>query len=145
EPLVVPDARKHPLLHDNAAIGDGVIAYAGMPLHDDEGRPLGVFCAIDDQPRSWSEDELQLVRDLAATAEAEILLRLAVRDAEAAGRRLRALVDAAHEAFVEVTPEGVICDWNESAERILGWTRAEALGRRAAGTLLPPEEHQRFR
>jgi PAS domain S-box-containing protein len=135
EALIVPDAREHPLLHDNLAVGDGVIAYAGVPLHDDQGRALGVYCAIDDAPRQWTEQEIALVRDLAATAEAEILLRIANVEADAANRRLRALVDAAHEAFVEVSPEGQITDWNGSAERILGWTRDEVLGRPAAPLL----------
>src|SRR5262249_4400242 len=145
EPLIAPAARQHPLLQDNDAIGEGVIAYAGVPLHDDEGRALGVYCAIDDAPRVWSEEDIALVHDLAATAEAEILLRLANADAESANLRLRALVDAAHEAFVEVSPEAVISDWNGSAERILGWRRPEALGRHAGETLLPPEERARLR
>src|SRR3954471_1606860 len=94
EALIVPDAREHPLLQDNLAIEDGVIAYAGVPLHDDQGHALGVYCAIDDAPREWTEAEIALVRDLAATAEAEILLRLAHAEAESANRRLHALVDA---------------------------------------------------
>jgi PAS domain S-box-containing protein len=145
EPLIVPDAREHPLLHDNLAIEDGVIAYAGVPLHDDRGHALGVYCAIDDAPREWSEAEISLVRDLAATAQAEILLRIANADAESANRRLRALVDAAYEAFVGVSPECTIVEWNGSAERILGWTKEEVVGKEAGPTFLEPAELERFR
>ena len=67
--LVIEDARQDPLLRDNLAIDElGVVAYAGIPLLDDAGMPLGVLCAIDDRPRSWTSDELTTLRQLAARA-----------------------------------------------------------------------------
>jgi PAS domain S-box-containing protein len=54
-----------------------------------------------------------------------------------AERRMRAIVDSAHEAFVAVDRGGAITDWNPHAERTFGWTRAEALGRPLAETLIP--------
>jgi GAF domain-containing protein len=51
EPLVVPDAREHPVLKDNLAIRDlGVIAYLGIPLYDDAQRPARN--ALRDRPRA---------------------------------------------------------------------------------------------
>jgi GAF domain-containing protein len=77
EPLVVTDAREHPLVHDNLAVRDlGVIAYAGMPLTDDAGNVLGSLCAIDDRPRDWTDDELDILRDLADACATELRLRL---------------------------------------------------------------------
>ncbi len=78
-PLVVADARGHDLVGSNRAIPDlGVVAYAGFPIHDDEGTPIGAFCAIQDRPRPWSDDELDLVADLATMVEAEVHLRAAL-------------------------------------------------------------------
>jgi PAS domain-containing protein len=78
-PLVVEDARRHPVLQDNRATHElNVVAYAGMPLIvQDEA--IGAFCVIDDKPRTWSPDELQLLRDLADSVVSEIELRLAVK------------------------------------------------------------------
>ncbi|MDP8943199.1 MAG: GAF domain-containing protein [Actinomycetota bacterium] len=77
--LVVSDARKHPVLHDNLAIRDlGVVAYLGVPLITSEGEGLGTLCVIDHEPRDWTEDEVATVRDLAATVMTEIELRSAV-------------------------------------------------------------------
>ncbi len=76
EPLVIDDARVHPLVMDNLAIRDlGVIAYAGVPLVDAEGFALGALCAIDTQPRVWTKNEVEILRALAAQASAEIALR----------------------------------------------------------------------
>ena len=56
----------------------------------------------------------------------------AVEDAsrqEADVNRPRALIDASPLAVVEVDPDGVVTEWNPAAHRLLGWSRAETLGR----------------
>src|SRR4051812_39690423 len=63
EPLVIGDARLDPLVSENLAIRDlDVIAYAGFPLATSDGAVLGTFCAIDSQPRTWTDDELSFVK-----------------------------------------------------------------------------------
>ena len=77
--LVVRDARESPLLRENRAIADlGVIAYLGIPLVTAEGFVLGSFCAIDVNPREWAVDEVETMRDLAASVVTEIELRIDV-------------------------------------------------------------------
>jgi diguanylate cyclase (GGDEF)-like protein/PAS domain S-box-containing protein len=44
-------------------------------------------------------------------------------------RRLQAILDTAHAAFVAVDAEGLIVNWNNQARASLGWSRADALGR----------------
>lgn len=75
-PLIVDDARESPELRDNPAIQDlGVIAYAGFPIRSASGHILGSFCAIDQQPRHWTSEELSVLRDLADAVSTEIHLR----------------------------------------------------------------------
>ena len=75
EPLLVSDAREHPVLRDNLAIRDmGVVAYAGIPLIDDAGHALGTLCVIDGQPRHWTSHEVQLLGDIAASVVTELSL-----------------------------------------------------------------------
>jgi GAF domain-containing protein len=77
EPLVIADARRDSRVADSLAIPDlGVIAYAGMPLTDADGTVLGSLCAIDHEPRHWSDRELSLLASLAAACSAEIRLRI---------------------------------------------------------------------
>jgi signal transduction histidine kinase len=92
QPLVVVDAREHPLLRDNLAVRDfGVVAYLGVPLTTADGHTLGSLCAIDTSPRVWTEDAIAILRDLAAFAMTEIELRLTVRESQARYAQLQTL------------------------------------------------------
>ncbi|HEY0945272.1 MAG TPA: PAS domain S-box protein [Opitutaceae bacterium] len=67
----------------------------------------------------------------------------AVRESEA---RVRAVLDSALSAVVVIDASGHIIDWNARAEAMFGWTRAEAVGRDVATTIIPPryrEAHRR--
>lgn len=75
-PLVISDARTDPLVRDNLAVPElGVVAYLGVPIHSPEGKPLGSLCAIDNQPRAWSDSDLEALHDLTAMLETELRLR----------------------------------------------------------------------
>ena len=90
EPLVVEDARRHPLLRHSQALRElGWISYAGVPLVSREGHVLGSFCVVDRTPRLWSERDIALLQDLAASAVTEIELRreVAQRGRAESGRR----------------------------------------------------------
>ena len=84
EPLIVNDAREHPLVCDNLAIPElNVAAYLGVPLVSRENQVLGSFCAIDSQPRVWTEEQVVLMQELAASVMTEVeLRRLASRFAD---------------------------------------------------------------
>jgi signal transduction histidine kinase len=83
EPLLISDAREHPLVHDNPAVQEmPAISYAGFPLKTADGFLLGSFCVIDTKPREWTEMELEILGHLADSAIKEIELR-----AELAERR----------------------------------------------------------
>ncbi|MFC8532746.1 GAF domain-containing SpoIIE family protein phosphatase [Streptomyces sp. NPDC057249] len=100
-PLVLSDTRTHPRTCASLAIPDlAVVAYAGMPLTDADGRVLGSLCAIDHEPREWTADELHDLEDLTAACSMELRLRIASeliqRDRDHAGLLLRASVELAH-------------------------------------------------
>lgn len=81
--LVVPNALTDERFHDNPMVtGEPNIRfYAGCPLTVVNGSKLGTLCLIDVNPRQMSEDDLELLRDLARMAEQELsAVQLATTD-----------------------------------------------------------------
>ena len=115
DPLIVNDAREHPLVRHNPAIDDlSVIAYAGIPLILD-GQPLGSFCVIDGEPREWTEREVRILEGLAESAMTEIELRVT-------GEELRAAVEERDNILAVVshdlrTPISLVVAASELAQR----------------------------
>jgi two-component system, sensor histidine kinase and response regulator len=137
-PLVVADARLDPRVKGNAAIADlDVIAYCGVPLTDADGHTLGSLCAIEHCPRQWTEIEIEILTELAHNIMTELDLRAANRALTAQEQETRSIIQSAHDAFVAVDADERIVEWNPAAERLFGWAREEALGRRASDTILP--------
>lgn len=59
-------------------------------------------------------------------------------DPEISAARLAAIVESSDDAIVSKTLDGVITSWNQGAERMFGWTAAEAVGRHI--TLIIPKD-----
>jgi diguanylate cyclase (GGDEF)-like protein/PAS domain S-box-containing protein len=157
-PLIVGDAREDARLHSHPAVRDlGVVAYAGFPLFSD-GIALGTLCVGDLEPRTWLPKELDAVRDLADAAATELSLRLALAEqrtlsAERAEseRRYRSVIAVMSEGVVLQQAGGAIIACNDAAERILGLTADQMMGRtsvdpawraiREDGTDFPGQDH----
>jgi CheY-like chemotaxis protein len=75
EPLIVNDAREMPGLSQNPVIDKmGVLAYAGIPLSPLSGEPIGSLCAVDTNPRQWSEESITIIKKLSKIAESCIAI-----------------------------------------------------------------------
>lgn len=86
------------------------------PVHNAQGRVVGV------QGMFW---------DVSARKRAEEELRENLV-------RTRLIVDSAYDAFVAMSVDGLVVDWNPQAEITFGWTRQQALGRSVAELIVPP-------
>ncbi len=91
-PFVVEDSRKDPRLCDlprTAALD--VVAYLGVPLLTAADYPIGILCAIDFEPRAWTERDVTVVEALAGTVMAYLEARPAPATAGASGLNIAAV------------------------------------------------------
>lgn len=82
-PMVVRDACADPRFRDNPMVlGEPLIRfYVGVPLRTPDGHNIGTLCAIDQQPREPSADQIAVLQDLARLVVDELELRqMAVTD-----------------------------------------------------------------
>jgi formate hydrogenlyase transcriptional activator len=93
EPLVVGEARGDPLFGPSSD-ATGVRAYAGIPLITSDGHALGTFCVVDWRPHDWTQEEIGILRVLAASAMSEIELRRLVGELRSMTSNLQTLVES---------------------------------------------------
>ncbi len=100
EAYVVNDARIDPrTLANPLVVGElGLRFYAAAPLHTHDGYNLGTLCVIDKQPRQLTEQQKQILADLAATVMDEMELRLVARRVAETDEALRRLNKQLEEA-----------------------------------------------
>lgn len=145
-PLIVGDARRHPLLRDNPAIKNDAIAYAGVPLVIN-GETVGTICAIDSSPRKWSADDLEILGELVQLASAAVELRLLRAGSPVKVELSRGDADTHFSAVFEhslsgmfiLTPEGRILRSNPAMEKILGGHEDSLTGRSFADFVHPED------
>lgn len=65
-PVVVHNVARDPRFADNPALAEARVRfYAGVPLADGQGQVLGTLCILHDTPRSITEEELELLGQMA--------------------------------------------------------------------------------
>ncbi len=105
---------------------------------------VGCITDVTEQQRAAAESEAVLQQERAARVTADKALAVAelvssVKDEVLEQRGyLATIVDNSDDAIVSKTLDGMIRTWNPGAERMFGWTAAEAVGRHI--TLIIPEE-----
>lgn len=124
-PLIVFDAREHPMLCANRAVEElQAIAYAGVPLVTSDDQALGSLCVIDSRPRSWTDEEVAMLQDLAALTMTEVELRLQLAQLRALqverGKQrilLTSILDSMEDSIVVTGNDGKILLSNPAARQ----------------------------
>lgn len=135
-PLVISDTRLDPRTAGTGAVEDlQALSYLGVPLVDDDGHVLGSFCVIDHRPREWTDDQVELMQELAESVMAEIRLRELALE-----RRTTAEIDARNEARLRaitnglfifaglLDSDGVVIEMNTAALDAAGLSIADVRG-----------------
>jgi PAS domain S-box-containing protein len=119
---------------------EGIGAVAFIPIVD-SGRLAGKFMAYYNAPHRFTDAELEVALTLARQVSfgiARLEAEQARRAAEQGLLQLASIVETSDDAIISKDLNGVIRTWNASAERLFGYTAAEAVGQPVT-MLMPPE------
>ncbi len=79
EPLIINDARSHPLVSDSPYIKNHqFVGYLGLPLSTSDGHNIGSLCVIDSKPHEWTQNEIEILREISNSVMMEIELRVKI-------------------------------------------------------------------
>jgi PAS domain S-box-containing protein len=109
--------------------------YMGAPLFDSQGNSIGHLYVIDTKPLFDEENARSILGIFAARAAME----LQRKRSEAHIREQAMLLDKAHDAILVQDMDDKIVYWNQAAEELYGWTKAEAIGRSELDLLFDAE------
>ena len=111
----------------------GAQSYAGQQLCDASGKPVGLIFVLFRQPVSNPQFVMSALQIFAARASAEMQRQVA----DARIHHLASMLDKAQDAIIVRDLDHHILFWNQSAERMYGWSSAEVMGQSVADLLYP--------
>ncbi len=105
EPWLISDAATDPRALANPLVAGemGLRFYAGVPLKTQDGFNLGTLCVIDNEPRTLTDDEVEILENLAAIVVDELELRLSSRRLHELEVQRRRLAESDAESYRRVS------------------------------------------
>jgi PAS domain S-box-containing protein len=145
EPAWIRDVEDDPNFpRASAARRAGLRAAFSFPLRSARG-VIGVVEFYTGESRELDTELLEMMAALGDQIGQAVERR---RDAEhlfAARTRHQAMLDVALDAVISIDDDGHVLEFNPAAERIFGYSKAEALGRDMVELIVPPELRERHR
>jgi PAS domain S-box-containing protein len=129
----------------------GVNAYVGSPIMSKDGEPLGIIVALNDEPFATTNQIVQIINLFIDRVTAEMQRYKSEQSFQESQLRMKSIINSMAEGLIMQISSGEIVFSNQNAEKILGLTNDQLLGKTSMdpswetvhedGTNFPGEEH----
>jgi PAS domain S-box-containing protein len=145
--VVVPDVETCDFMAGTADLDEyrrsNIRAVQSTPLISRSGQLLGMISTHWREPREPTERALRRL-DVLARQAADLIERsraeVALRKSNEQLLQLASIVESSNDAIITMNLDGIISSWNQSAERLFGYTPEEVIGKPIT-IYIPPERH----
>ena len=140
-PIVIRDLRtddRFPVLSLQREYG--VISGASVPMIVG-GHTIGIMGVHSTQPRVFSRADISFLESVAHLVAAAIERRRAEEEIRKGKENIENLIKTAQDAIVCIDEKGIINVWNQSAEKIFGYSKSEIIGQPV--TTIIPERYKK--
>jgi GAF domain-containing protein len=123
-----------PLLHEH-----NVVSGMSVVIHGKKG-PWGVLSTHTSKSIMFTRDDINFIQTMANILAIAIERGLAENALKESEESYRKLIGTAQDAFISIDEGGMVNVWNESAERIFGYSESEIIGQPI--TIIIPERYR---
>jgi PAS domain S-box-containing protein len=131
ETMIVADLLEDARFNDNPIVtATGARFYAGAPLVSPSGHALGTLCVLDLTPRELATDQLAALESLARQVVIQLELRKTNDALAMRAEKNAAILRSSKFAIIATDLKGTIFTFNREAERVLGYSADELIGKK---------------
>jgi len=143
QPALVPDVQADHHFYDEVDLGFTTCAIVGVPLVVRD-EVIGVLEIINKRQGTFTEDDVRLLESVATQAAIAIENARLFQETERLKVFSEGIVQGVAEAILIEDAEGILTFANPAAEELLGYTRAELIGRHWA-TIVSEDQREKVR
>ncbi len=140
-PTIIPDINECPFVDMRGFIKEGAKSIVAVPLFAND-KVIGILYIDDFKIRDWTQKEVEFLTLMGIQAAYAIeKFRLIERISETQNY-LKSVLDNSADAIITTDQETRIVEFNKGASRILGYSREEVAGTKAADLWVRPQERK---
>ncbi len=139
EAVEFQDTQKEPIFKGTMILSEGIRSILASPLFLDSG-VVGILYLDDFRPRKFTDRHKELIKLFSAFAAQAIEKFKLLHDLEESNSYFQCVLDDSADMIVTTDMEGRIVKFSKGGERILGYSKEEVIGRRAADFYIDKEE-----
>jgi len=129
----VKNASKDNIFKDNPLVIEdpNIQFYAGVPIHDESGLNIGTLCVIDKKEKTLNHYQKDALTLLSKQVISLLKLRVKKKQLETSKNNQESLINSLQEGYVFQNNNGEITDCNNTAEKILGLSFDQMIGKKS--------------